>query len=290
MLHRHDRQRTLIAVSASDKIVPDRAKRFYDPRTGSGVATSGALTPVVHECGFMTLDRTWRYRDVCSPFWRAYLNMDRGAAVAVVGKKLPLLPGRVAVLPAGTVYSCVPKAGARHLWIHFSLPESAVPPPPSSVRLSAGLSAAWLDLAARIAAGKATEHELHAICTGLLLLTLAGSPLAAAVPSCPRWRAFVPWVESRLSRPPSLREMAAHAGMSTRTFQRWFHQVSEATPADWLLRRRIREACRLLRFGKDSVEQIAAATGFANRHHFTRAFTAETGISPAAYRKQSDAL
>ncbi|MGH7944675.1 MAG: helix-turn-helix domain-containing protein [Opitutaceae bacterium] len=35
----------------------------------------------------------------------------------------------------------------------------------------------------------------------------------------------------------------------------------------------------------ESVEEIAAATGFANRHHFTRVFAATTGTDPGAYRK-----
>ena len=34
------------------------------------------------------------------------------------------------------------------------------------------------------------------------------------------------------------------------------------------------------------VEAIAARMGFANRHHFTRVFSALMGIAPGAYRKR----
>ena len=92
-------------------------------------------------------------------------------------------------------------------------------------------------------------------------------------------------MESWTDAPPSLEEMAAHAGMSRRSFLRWFASETGSTPVAYLRHSRIRDACRLLRFGTGSVEEIAEATGFANRHHFTRAFTAETGMGPAAFRR-----
>jgi len=93
------------------------------------------------------------------------------------------------------------------------------------------------------------------------------------------------WFERSLRNPPSLDEMAARAHMGHRSFLRWFQRETGCTPVTFLTRRRIREACRLLRFGPDSIEQIAEATGFANRHHFTRAFSAQTGRGPSAFRK-----
>jgi transcriptional regulator GlxA family with amidase domain len=83
------------------------------------------------------------------------------------------------------------------------------------------------------------------------------------------------WMESGIRTPPSLDEMAAHAAMSRRSFLRWFPSETGETPVAYLRRLRIREACRLLRFGNQSVDEIAEATGFANRYHFTRALHAQ---------------
>ena len=93
------------------------------------------------------------------------------------------------------------------------------------------------------------------------------------------------WMESSHRTPPSLEAMATHAGMSRRSFLRWFSNETAETPVAYLRRLRIREACRLLRFGSQSVDEIAEATGFADRFHFTRAFTAVTGMGPAAFRR-----
>lgn len=93
------------------------------------------------------------------------------------------------------------------------------------------------------------------------------------------------WMEGWTRTPPSLEEMATHAGMSRRSFLRWFSNETGETPVAYLRRIRIREACRLLRFGSQSVDEIAEATGFADRYHFTRAFTAVSGMGPAAFRR-----
>lgn len=256
--------------------------RFFDPRTGRGVVLAGVSVPVVHECGFMELDRSWNYHGVCSPFWRAYVNFDPGAAIVAGGRRIPLRPGRVVIIPEEVVYSCHPKSCVRHLWIHFSLPDGQRHSAPVDVVLSSARFAECGHLAARIRAG---ASDLPALCAALLLQLLSALPSSArSAATSESWLAFVRWIESRLGRPPPVAEMAARQSMSERAFHRWFRSVADASPAGWVLRRRIREACRHLRFGSLSIEQIAEATGFADRHHFTRAFRAETGTTPATYR------
>ena len=44
-------------------------------------------------------------------------------------------------------------------------------------------------------------------------------------------------------------------------------------------------AAQALLFTADSIETIAATSGFANRFYFSRVFTRQMGISPAAYRR-----
>jgi hypothetical protein len=87
------------------------------------VVLDGATVPAphIHECGVTIMDESWNYRGVCSPFWRAYYNPDPGASVRSGGRYLPLRPDQVLVLPEEARYDCIPQAGARHLWIHFSL-------------------------------------------------------------------------------------------------------------------------------------------------------------------------
>ncbi|THV22261.1 transcriptional regulator FtrA [Peteryoungia ipomoeae] len=96
---------------------------------------------------------------------------------------------------------------------------------------------------------------------------------------------LIDWIDANLHREVTLTEMAAQSGMSIRTFQRRFKEMTGASPGDFLLTRRLRHACDLLeRKSGISLNDVALAAGFGTpatlRHHFrTRLST-----SPAAYR------
>jgi len=45
------------------------------------------------------------------------------------------------------------------------------------------------------------------------------------------------------------------------------------------------QAAQALLFTADSIETIAAESGFANRFYFSRVFMRHMGVSPAIYRK-----
>jgi AraC family transcriptional activator FtrA len=81
--------------------------------------------------------------------------------------------------------------------------------------------------------------------------------------------------------------MAERAGMSKRTFQRRFRDLTGSSPGEFLLARRLRRACDLLeRQATISVDDVALAAGFATpatlRHHFR----SRLSTSPAAYRSR----
>lgn len=272
-----------------DKVVSDRAKRYWDPHTGIGIPLDAVKLPAirVHECGVMTLGPEWNIQRVCSPFWRAYANADAGAAVRLRGRRLDLLPGHLVILPEWTEYDCLTHAGTRHLWIHFSMDTARNPVEGAwDLKMPAALDAMIRDISKQARARKSIPDLLHHSCAAVLITAFAQLGGQAGARGTEKFITFRKWLNARLHTPPSLDAMAGQCGKSRRSFLRWFHAETGSTPAAFLMRQRIREACRLLRFGSESIEQIAESTGFANRHHFTRAFRAGTGTTPAAYRSR----
>jgi transcriptional regulator GlxA family with amidase domain len=93
------------------------------------------------------------------------------------------------------------------------------------------------------------------------------------------------WVAERLDEPLDVAAMAAHAGVSPRTFARRFRTETGTTPLRWLLARRVREAQRLLEESDLPVDAVAWRAGFGTaaslRDHFRRA----TGTTPTGYRR-----
>ncbi|PPS86301.1 GlxA family transcriptional regulator [Streptomyces sp. MH60] len=104
----------------------------------------------------------------------------------------------------------------------------------------------------------------------------------------PRGSALEPlltWLRENLASDLSLADIAAHAGMSTRTLIRRFREQTGSTPLQWLHRARVRQAQHLLETTEHSVERIAAQVGFGSPTAFRDRFKRTTGVSPHAYRR-----
>ncbi|MEU9476952.1 helix-turn-helix domain-containing protein [Streptomyces sp. NPDC048191] len=93
------------------------------------------------------------------------------------------------------------------------------------------------------------------------------------------------WMEENLEREVTVEQLAARAHMAPRTFARRFQQDTGTTPYRWLLRQRVLRAQELLEGTDETMDAIAARTGFgtaaAMRYQFVRAI----GTTPNAYRR-----
>ncbi|CAH1664832.1 AraC family transcriptional regulator [Chelatococcus asaccharovorans] len=81
----------------------------------------------------------------------------------------------------------------------------------------------------------------------------------------------------------SLSRLAAEAGLPRHRLIRAFRRETGLTPHAFLVDRRVIAAQGELRRGATPAE-AAAATGFCDQAHLTRAFKARIGITPGAYR------
>ena len=84
-------------------------------------------------------------------------------------------------------------------------------------------------------------------------------------------------------RPASLAELAALAGVSRFQLLRGFAREVGATPHAYLVQRRVGLARLALKAGAAPAD-AAAAAGFADQSHLTRAFVRQFGVTPARYR------
>jgi AraC family transcriptional regulator len=95
----------------------------------------------------------------------------------------------------------------------------------------------------------------------------------------------VDFVESRLSSPLALADLARVAGGSVFHFSRAFRNTAGDTPYRFLLRRRV-ERGKLMLAGTDTpIATVARKCGFSSPANFAKTFSRFVGTTPKRYRQ-----
>ncbi|KZF09345.1 MULTISPECIES: GlxA family transcriptional regulator [unclassified Rhodococcus (in: high G+C Gram-positive bacteria)] len=94
------------------------------------------------------------------------------------------------------------------------------------------------------------------------------------------------WALERLDEPLPIERLAEHACMSRRSFIRQFQLETGATPARWVLDKRLNEARSLLETTDHSIDKIADACGFGSAVTLRQNFRSAFAVTPTAYRRQ----
>lgn len=90
-------------------------------------------------------------------------------------------------------------------------------------------------------------------------------------------------IEAEARTPLSLDDHAATAGLSRWQILRLFAREIGTTPHGYLVQHRVKLA-RRANAGGSSLADAAAASGFADQSHMTRAFARQFGLTPGRYR------
>jgi len=213
-----------------------------------------------------------------------YLSDARGAAG-------PLAAGAALFNPAGTEHRdrfarldgglflgiSVDADRSRELSAAVRFSDGARLAPPEASRIALEIHGA-LD-----ATGAPGALDLEALC--LELFSALGQ--ADDVARAPAW---LPWVEEllhdRCCEPLRIGDLAGAAGVHPVHLARVFRRFLRTTPGAYLLRCRLERARALALRGAARLADVAAATGFHDQSHLTRAFRAAFGTTPGRLRAE----
>lgn len=110
--------------------------------------------------------------------------------------------------------------------------------------------------------------------------------LAAQRVENPRLAKVCAFVTENPSADLSVPALAARANMSERSFARHFVAETGFTPAQFVERARLDEACRRLADGETSLDAVSADAGFGAAERMRRAFIRHLGVTPGRYRER----
>jgi AraC-like DNA-binding protein len=245
----------------------------------------------------------WSSQNILSSYWRFYYNSDDGAFLELSSGLYPLSAGRIYFVPAGVEFSCYNPQQVRHFYIHFDLiglpawTLREIFPSPLAVPPNPSLQKAARQLGATLQKSGNTDLAMQCRLKSLIYQSLAAFLETLPSEQLSYWEQIATaqgvllpalhYIEENLAARFTNSQLAALCHLSEDYFIRQFRQSVGQSPLQYILERRVMLAAQRLLFSEDSIEQIALATGFGNRFYFSRIFTRQTGISPAAYRKAS---
>ncbi len=90
--------------------------------------------------------------------------------------------------------------------------------------------------------------------------------------------------DNALSEPCLLSHVARECGVSEPHLSRVFHRSTGLTFGEYITRFRVEHAKEMLKKKKDTITQIAFASGFQSISQFNRSFKKNVGMTPTAYQ------
>jgi AraC-like DNA-binding protein/quercetin dioxygenase-like cupin family protein len=146
-----------------------------------------------------------------------------------------------------------------------------------------------LDGVFRTAASQQTSLQRARIHLGILEYLLEILSLAQREPVralSPEMAVVVEHIEHHIDEPLPVERLARESGLSIPRFKSRFRAEAGFPPAEFVLRRRIERASRLLSSTHATVLEIALQCGFTSSQYFASAFRRVTGVTPTAFRER----
>ncbi|AFM43374.1 response regulator containing CheY-like receiver domain and AraC-type DNA-binding domain [Desulfosporosinus acidiphilus SJ4] len=97
-------------------------------------------------------------------------------------------------------------------------------------------------------------------------------------------RKAMDYIELNFANNISLNTVASHIHLSPAYLSRIFNEKTGVGFTEYLSEVRLKKAKQLLRMSTDTIDQIAAATGFSSSSYFSAIFKKHEGITPSEFR------
>jgi AraC-like DNA-binding protein len=94
-------------------------------------------------------------------------------------------------------------------------------------------------------------------------------------------------IQQNLAAPPTVAQLAKQVELSETAFRKRFRKEIGCSPLDYITRRRIQEAKRLLSQDDACIKAVAHDLGFSSRQYFSTVFKRIAGISPGTFLAES---
>lgn len=229
------------------------------------------------------------------PYANLHLVEAGRMEVTYKGKVIRLEAGSLFILPAFEAHSYRALSNRTVLrWIEFEGGQSDVLTK-EVIRAAGGCQIGGDDKTlALLKKSQRIDNQIHQRSASIyaLLMALLGSEAMTKRSSVHEKEPLLKvtnFIESHLNEALSMEQLADIGGFSKSYLNRLFKKHYSVTPGDYIYTRRVAKAKVLLADRHMHLADIAAECGFYDGPHLIHRFTEVEGMSPSAYRKETEA-
>jgi AraC-like DNA-binding protein len=260
----------------------------------------------------------WECENLTSPFWRIYHSRLGGGFISFKEKTIELIPNSIVVIPPNTSFSSHMKSAhisqneriksikikeeseialyskegmIDQMFVHFKLgfPYDRVNPNIYQFEINEYWETFIKAIEKKM---METPNQIdfqsnirinHFV---LFVLQLLPSFLWDIPRIDNRILNIIQHIENNLSEPLSNNELCKLTNMAKNSFARLFKENIKCSVQQFIQQRRIELAITLFHHSNIQIEEVAIECGFYDRHHFSRIFKRNVGISPGIYWKK----
>ncbi|MEI6083529.1 MAG: AraC family transcriptional regulator [Verrucomicrobiota bacterium] len=229
----------------------------------------------------------WRGSGEWCDVAKLYAPTAGTAWVAVDGRRTMLHPGQLYLIPPhhrlthGTDKEFVVD------WLHFQPLSSLLDARLSKLAAVQSFANRWSPITMALAEFFRQPTPSMTCRVQALVLDVVGETLERIPAESGRGERLLPalrFMDDHVTTAPRLAAIARKVNLSPEHFHRLFREQFQTTPFEYLLRRRLAKAHRLLLEGGLSVKEVAAACGYDDPYYFSRIFRQRQGATPRDVR------
>lgn len=218
--------------------------------------------------------------------WQLHLY-GYDADLTVDGTEHAIRPGRISLVPPGTVVRFRYRGRSEHLYVHFRLGSGgAATSIPVIQQAGPELGLLTAQLRQALAAWPHTPSRATAEVWSALwrVARLSPSQECGGPAVHPAVTAAVALIEARLAEPLTVPEIARTVGLSHNHLTRLFRASTGRTVVGHIRARRMERARHFLRATTLSIPAVASSVGIPDLQAFNKACRRELGVSPRGIR------
>jgi len=235
--------------------------------------------------------RNWNFPTLFATYWRLWWNTAPGATIRCGTQTEPLVPDSLYIVQPNVDVQTTHQGDCYQFFLHFQIrhPYRLLGPPILVLPLTETRRERMQRIIAVHRRGAAGHAELSMLLQAFLQCLVADvtDRYISFRGVDDRLLSALHYMEQHLQRPITNAALADWVHLHPQSLLRLFKRELGQSPQAYLKQLRVDRARWLLQMTNDSIESVAAATGFCDRYHLTKVFAQVTGQTPARFRRNT---